>query len=224
MKRGIAWGIGKGPDGEEAGQQAIQQALNNLGSARPVLAIMLVSHEFAATDVLAGVVGFLGNTPIWGFCTSLPMTKGGVQPRSVIVALLSGNELKVKVNWLPGYVQDSAKTIQQVRQLLSENEPKQNGFLLVADGVNGDASQICAEFQFGNIPLGEGLAAYILEKLSNLAECREERVHCLWRSCLGASAWGSEWEPAGKTSGSISRSTGQRGPGSNPWMVFRLLK
>jgi hypothetical protein len=157
--RGIGWGIGKGLDGKEAGQQAIQQALNNLGSGRPVLAIMLVSQEFAATDVLAGVVGFLGNTPIWGFSTSLPITKEGEQSRSVIVALLSGNELKAKVNWWPGYLQDSAKTIQQVRQLLSENEPKQNGFLLVADGVNGDARQICTEFQVGNIPLGGGLAA-----------------------------------------------------------------
>jgi len=159
MIRGIAWGIGKGLDGKEAGQQAIQQALNNLGSARPVLAILLVSQEFAATDVLAGVVGFLGNTPLWGFSTSMPLTKEGEQPRSVIVALLSGSELKVKVNWLPGYVQDSAKTIQQLRQLLSENEPKQNGLLIVADGVNGDASKICAEFQTGGIPLGGGLAA-----------------------------------------------------------------
>ena len=159
MIRGIAWGIGKGLDGKEAGQQAIQQALNNLGSARPVLAILLVSQEFAVTDVLAGVVGFLGNTPLWGFSTSMPMTKDGEQPRSVIVALLSGSELKVRVNWLPGYVQDSAKTFQQLRQLLSENEPKQNGFLIVADGVNGDASQICAEFQTGGIPLGGGLSA-----------------------------------------------------------------
>jgi len=73
--------------------------------------------------------------------------------------LLSGSELKARVNWLPGYVQDSVKTIQQVRQILSENELKQTGFLMVADGVNGDASQICAEFKTSAVPLGGCLAA-----------------------------------------------------------------
>jgi hypothetical protein len=159
MVRGIAWGIGKGLDGKEAGQQAIQQALNSLGSARPILAILLVSQEFEVTDVLSGIAGFLGTTPVWGFSTTLPLSKEGEQTRSVIVALLSGSELKARVHWMPGYVQDNARIVQQIRQLMTENEPKQNGYLIVADGVNGDATQICREFIGGEIPLAGGLAA-----------------------------------------------------------------
>jgi hypothetical protein len=159
MIRGIAWGIGKGLDGKESTHLAIQDALNSLGSSRPAFAIVIASREFVIGDVLDEVVSHLGQTPIWGFSTFTPLTEAGEQPRSVIVALFSGHELKAQVHFWPGFAHDSAGTALEVRQLLSTRELPSQGLLFVADGVNGDASQICAALKDDIQPLAGFLAA-----------------------------------------------------------------
>ena len=159
MIRGIAWGIGKGLDGKESTHLAIQDALNNLGSSRPAFAIVIASRGFVISDVLNEVVSHLGQTPIWGFSTFSPLTDTGEQPRSVIVALFSGHELKAQVHFWPGFAHDSAGTALEVQQLLSLKENPPQGILFVADGVNGDASQICTVLKDNQLPLAGFLAA-----------------------------------------------------------------
>jgi len=159
MIRGIAWGIGKGLDGKESTHLAIQDALNNLGSARPSFAIVIASREFIISDVLNEVVSHLGQTPIWGFSTFAPLTEEGEQPRSVIIALFSGHELKAQVHFWPAFAHDSAGTALEVQQLLFTREIPSQGILFVADGVNGDASQICTVLKESSQPLAGFLAA-----------------------------------------------------------------
>ncbi len=159
MTRGIAWGIGKGLDGKESTHLAIQDALNNLGSARPVFAILIASREFVISDVLNEVVSHLGQTPIWGFSTSTPLTEQGEQPRSVIIVLFSGYELKAQVHFWPGFAHDSAGIALEIQELLSMKEIPPQGVLFVTDGVNGDASQICAGFKDSLPPVAGFLAA-----------------------------------------------------------------
>jgi hypothetical protein len=158
MTRGIAWGIGKGLDGKESTHLAIQEALNNLGSARPAFAIVIASCEFVIGEVLNEVVSHLGQTPIWGFSTFTPLTSDGEQPRSVVVALFSGHELKAQVLFWPAFAQDSAGTAQEVRKLFADRQINPQGILFVADGVNGDASQVCTALQEYQSPLAGFLA------------------------------------------------------------------
>jgi len=159
MTRGIAWGIGKGLDGKESTHLAIQDALNSLGSARPAFAVVIASREFIIGDVLDEVVSHLGQTPIWGFSTFTPLTEAGEQPRSVIVALFSGHELKAQVHFWPAFAHDSSGTALEVQQLLSTRETPSQGLLFVADGVNGDASQICTALKGNPQPIAGFLAA-----------------------------------------------------------------
>jgi hypothetical protein len=159
MIRGIAWGIGKGLDGKESTRLAIQEALNGLGSARPAFAIVITSREFVIGEVLNEVVSHLGQTPIWGFSTFAPLTGEGEQPRSVIVALFSGHELKVQVHFWPAFAQDSGGTALEIKQLLSTREIPPQGILFVAEGVNGDASQVCEALKDNPQPLAGFLAA-----------------------------------------------------------------
>ncbi len=144
MIRGFAWGIGKGLDGKKSAHLAIQEALNGLGSAGLYLQSSLPRREFVIGEVLNEVVSHLGQTPIWGFSTFTPLTGEGEQPRSVIVALFSGHELKAQVHFWPAFAHDSAGTALEVKQLFSLREILPQGILFVAEGVNGDASQVCA--------------------------------------------------------------------------------
>lgn len=159
MIRGIAWGIGKGLDGKESTHLALQEALNGLGSARPAFAIVIASREFVIGEVLNEVVSHLGQSPIWGFSTFTPLTDEGEQPRSVIVALFSGHELKAQVHFWPAFAHDSAGTALEVKQLLSTREILPQGILFVAEGVEGDASQVCEALNDNPQPLAGFLAA-----------------------------------------------------------------
>ncbi len=144
MPRGVAWGTGKGLDGKESTHLAIQEALNSLGSARPAFAVVIASREFVIGEVINEVVSHLGQTPIWGFSTYTPLTGEGEQPRSVIVALISGHELKAQVHFWPSYAHDSAGTALEMGRLLSTREHPPAGLLFVADGINGDATRLCS--------------------------------------------------------------------------------
>ncbi len=144
MKRHRAvYGIGAGINGREAAMQATQHALDQLGMARPVLALAFVSQEFNIAEVLAGLTSLLGETPLWGFTTTCPVTSEGDRPRSVVVALLSGSENQASVQWFPAYSQDSAGVARQFVQNLRQDVFLPQQILLVADGINGSLEPLC---------------------------------------------------------------------------------
>ncbi len=171
MVHGAAWGVGRGLDGREAARGAIQQALDRLGTARPSLAIAFVSQEFSISDTLTGISSLLTNTPIWGFSTVRPITADGEQARSVVLAVFSGSELKAQVDWWPGFAQDCAGTAKQLVQAIRSETLLPQGLLLVADGINGDASQLCSGLAEVTLPIAGCLAAgdYHLGKTYQLA-------------------------------------------------------
>src|SRR5512146_1629278 len=106
MKRNNAvYGVGIGINGREAAMQATQRALDQIGTSKPVLALVFVSQEFNITEVLGGLTSLLGETPLWGFSTLKPITGEGDQPRSVVVALITGTDLKAQVFWYPNFAQ-----------------------------------------------------------------------------------------------------------------------
>ena len=151
MSRGIAWGIGRGLDGREAAREAAQAALDLLGGARPCLALAFVAQEFKISDAQAGLSSLFNNVPVWGFSTVRPLTAEGEQPRSVVIALISGAELRAQVQWFPNFSQNSAETAGELLQSLRNEILQPQGILLAADGINGDINQVCAALEENKI-------------------------------------------------------------------------
>ena len=128
-------------DGREAGLQAAHQALNHIGANTPGFAIVISSHQYQAREVLNGVTSLLGDAPVLGFASPAGLTHEGMQPHSVIVALLSG-DFHAEALWYPGYAQSGRDTGTKVMQQAETHEERQS-LLFFADGFNGDAEQFC---------------------------------------------------------------------------------
>ena len=139
-------------DGREAGIQATHQALNGLGSNAPILGIVIASYLYDAQQVINGVASLIGNTPIIGFSTPAGMTSNGLQPHSVVLAMIASSDARADVTWLAGYTQGSREVSQQLADLL-DHRPQQSA-LLFADGFNADAEQLCASLPMGTRLVG----------------------------------------------------------------------
>ena len=152
MKRHAAvYGVGVGINGQEAAMRATQYALDQLGAARPALALVFAAQEFQMSEVLAGLTALLGETPLWGFGTTRPLTGEGDQPRSVVVALLTGAELRAQVHWFPNHSQDSPTTARQLLQQLKQDIFLPRDILVAADGINGSFTPLCEAV--GSLPV-----------------------------------------------------------------------
>jgi hypothetical protein len=144
MRRHAVYAVGVGINGREAAMQATQHALDQLGTAKPVLALVFVAQEFNVSDVLAGLTSLLGDTPLWGFSTLCPLTNSGNHPRSVVVALLTGAENKASVHWYSEYAQDSPSATRQLIHDLRQEDVLPQQVLLAADGINGSLLPLCS--------------------------------------------------------------------------------
>jgi len=137
----ISIGNAQALNGREAGLQATHHALNRLGSGRPAFGLVIASHQYQARDVVSGVSGLLGDTPMIGFSSPAGLTSDGVHPNSVIVALLAG-DLQAETRWMPGYAQSGRETGAQLsNQAAGQNDARV--LLFFSDGFNGDADQLC---------------------------------------------------------------------------------
>jgi len=142
-----AVGQARALDGREAGLQATRQALNELGSNSPVLAIVISSYRYDAQQVVNGVAGLIGNTPMIGFSSPAGMSSDGFHSHSVVVALLAATDVRADVQWLAGTTQDGREVSQQLAELLKRK--RKQPALLFADGFNADAEQLCNSLPAG---------------------------------------------------------------------------
>jgi len=143
-------------DGREASLQATHQALNRLGAAPPTLGIVIASHQYQARDVANGVASLLGDAPLIGFSAPAGLTNEGQYLHSVVVAILSADELEASAHWLPGYAQSSRETANTLNDLLPD---KAQNILFFADGFNGDAEQFCNAVANNKVRVVGGLSS-----------------------------------------------------------------
>lgn len=153
----VAVGHAQALDGREAGMQAVNQALNRLGSASPTFGIVISSHSYQPREVSAGVTSLTGDMPLIGFSTPAGLTHEGIHPHSVVMALFSG-DLRAEVHWLPGYAQSGRETANRLAQLTSKDAAHQS-LLFFADGFNGDAEQLCSSMPGKSILMLGGLSS-----------------------------------------------------------------
>jgi hypothetical protein len=152
----VAIGHAQALNGREAGLQAAHQALNRLGSGAPKLGFIVASHHYQARDVVSGVSGLLGDTPMIGFSSPSGLTSEGLRPNSVVVALLSG-DFQAETQWLPAYAQSARETGTKLAKQIAEKNS--SVCLFFADGFNGDADQLCSALSSSSVQLAGALAS-----------------------------------------------------------------
>jgi hypothetical protein len=153
----VSIGYAQALNGREAGLQATHHALNRLGSSTPNFSFVISSYQYQAREVVSGVSGLLGDTPMIGFSSSAGLSSNGVHHNSVLVALLAG-DLQAETRWMPGYAQSGRETGTQLsKQAAEQNEPR--ALFFFADGFNGDADQLCSAISNGSVPLVGALSS-----------------------------------------------------------------
>jgi hypothetical protein len=150
-------GHGKAADGREAGTQAALQALDQAGRSPLVFGILIASHNLPFDQVISGAIALLGDIPLIGFSTSAEIIHSGVHQRSVVVALISGTDVTVRIEFWPGFGEDSRGVSLKMTQALSPHQS--NGTLfVVADGFHGDPQDLCNSLSAGSFTLAGCLA------------------------------------------------------------------
>jgi hypothetical protein len=144
MTRLAVYATAQGLNGREAALKATQMALDQLGALKPLLAILFASEEFETSEVLSGLSGLLGDTPLWGISTVRLLSGDSEKLRSVAVVLLAGNDLKAQVLWLPSFAEDSQETARLLVRSLKQELILPQALLLAADGVNGSLLPVCS--------------------------------------------------------------------------------
>jgi hypothetical protein len=145
-------------DGREAGLQAAHRALNQLGANTATFAVVVFSYQYDAAQVSNGVASLLGNTPLLGFSTSATLSAEGQAQQSVVVALLSGEDLQAETHWFSNYAQSSEDAAGRLQQLLEYQQRPAQAILVFADGFNGDAEQFINALP-ERVPVMGGLSA-----------------------------------------------------------------
>lgn len=157
MTLNVAVGQAQALNGREAGLQATHHALNKLGSVNPSLGFVIASHQYQARDVINGVSGLLGDTPLIGLSSPVGITSKGLHPNSVVVVLMNG-DFHAETHWMPGYAQSGRDTgIKLAKQLEGKDDAR--ALLFFADGFNGDADQLCSALPNANIQLAGALSS-----------------------------------------------------------------
>jgi hypothetical protein len=146
-----AIGLSQVIDAREAGLQAAQQAIAHLGPVMPKMGLVIVTDNYSVERVLSGVLVRLDRVPLLGFSTSAVLTSNDVHRRSVIVALLGGDSLIARSGWWYGFAENSRKTAQTMLERLAIAEDTKGLLLIAADGLRGDAEQICSVLPSGDL-------------------------------------------------------------------------
>ena len=135
----VSIGQAQALNGREAGLQATHHALNRLGSSTPALGFVIAAHQYQAREVVSGVSGLLGDTPMIGFSSSACLSSSGLHHNSVMVALLAG-DFQAETRWMPGYAQSGRETGAQLsRQAAEQNDPRALFFFAVSAFTTGEA-------------------------------------------------------------------------------------
>ncbi|MEV6303432.1 FIST N-terminal domain-containing protein [Actinoplanes sp. NPDC051861] len=134
-------------DAAAAGAQAAGAALAALDGASPGLVIVYASIRYDLSELLAGVRGITGDTPLVGASTSGQFTDGEYLPpgTSVSVMVLGAGHYRFGTAAVTGMGADALAAGRDLARNAVEaaGEPSPHSALLVlADGVTGDMQQL----------------------------------------------------------------------------------
>lgn len=155
----VAVGVSTELDGRQAGSQAAQRALQQVGHAPLAFCWLAASCYFSIQEVLAGIVDVLGDVPVLGMSTTAELAEHGQSRRSVALGVLAGEQVKGRANWQPGFNRNSQACVQNLLHGLQPKADQSETLFLAADGLGGDAALIGQALAGVDLPIVGGLAS-----------------------------------------------------------------
>ena len=144
MALSAAVGQSRESSGRLAGFKAARRALQQLGFNRAAFVCFIASHSYGIQDVLAGVNEAIGDVPALGFSTTDTLSAAGYTSRSVVLGLISGDDVTANAGWWPHYVADTRGCVGEMLDRLRPDPELGHNLLVLADGLNGDISLMCS--------------------------------------------------------------------------------
>jgi len=145
-------------DGREAIARAVYEARGSLGNLPINFAVIISSIEYDFNEICNAAHTQIGDVPMIGFSTSGELNRLGSHRRSVVVALLSGQGLDVKSDWMPDFAENSKQTTLEILQGLNLKADQRGLLLMVSDGFNGNNDELVASLPTGRYKLAGCLA------------------------------------------------------------------
>ena len=144
METTLATGLGKATDSTAAALEAVLQAKEKLGNSRIDLSIVYSSSEYDHREVVDAVRGATNNAPLIGASSSGEFTEKIVESGSVVVGLLSSDDIKVFTALAEGVKENPEAAIKEVIAKLHDNVegyPHLTAILLI-DGLSGSGEEV----------------------------------------------------------------------------------
>jgi len=144
METTLATGLGKATDSTAAALEAVLQAKEKLGNSRIDLSIVYSSSEYDHRQVVDAVRGATNNAPLIGASSSGEFTEKIVESGSVVVGLLSSDDIKVFTALAEGVKENPEAAIKEVIAKLHDNVegyPHLTAILLI-DGLSGSGEEV----------------------------------------------------------------------------------
>jgi hypothetical protein len=151
-------GKAQGLNAIEAAIQATDQALSLVGRHPVSLAFIVASPDFPVRDVVNGVSGLLSNTPLFGFSTPAQINGENIDQRSIVVALLAGDQVKAESNWWSDSDDGSQLNAEESIRPLCAKLTDLKGLFVALDVFNQDPESIIETIPEGPYCLGGCLA------------------------------------------------------------------
>lgn len=154
-------------DGREAATQAAYAALTQMGATRPAAALLYASHEYDIQQLISGLSGQLGDTPIFGQSVQGEFGPQGVSQRSVAVALIGGDELNARTGWAPGFNEQPHRAVEQLALTLELGANSRGALLLAGSAQTSDGDSAAASLPPGAYTLAGALSGGELRRGRN---------------------------------------------------------
>ncbi|HNB50517.1 MAG TPA: FIST N-terminal domain-containing protein [Anaerolineales bacterium] len=140
-------------DGREACIQAIEEAKQKIlhEADHIVMAFIFASREYNLQSVLSGASAQLRTTPLFGFSTEGQIQGNGEHQRSIVVALLAGDDFTVQANWWGDIFHYPQTKLQEMLESFVPSVGKTENFLLIhMDGMHGEHETLCKILSAGH--------------------------------------------------------------------------
>lgn len=141
----IQAGVGKSKnqDSKKAGAEAAQQAMDQIQSAKPSLAMVFASVRFNQKQVLEGIKSVAGDVPLLGCSDSGEITTDGPDSEAVAVMILHAPEIEFTIDVGKGIKTNSRGAGRQVAEnIIKKAKDELSMFIMLPDGLTGNGADI----------------------------------------------------------------------------------
>ena len=190
-------------DAREAGALAARQVLDKIGREPPLMGFVFASSYLPMYQVISGVTALLGDIPLIGGSTAGEFGNLSIEERSVTVALLAGEDIKAQAAWSGNYQADSYQaTTDLIRLLNFDSRP--GTFFIVADGLSGDADNLCRAIPDQHTLVGYLAGAHFRHSQTYQVGGRESGIGGLAAAFIGpeiicGTGTAHGWQPVGES-------------------------